>query len=47
MLIDIPRAGRAEARRKEFFMVRLINLWPIYFYGQQKIYYFDLPGVIA
>ena len=43
----VLRQRRERQRRKELFMVRQIYLWPIYFYGQQKIYYFDLLGAIA
>jgi hypothetical protein len=32
---------------KDLFMVLQIYLWPIYFYRQQKIYYFDLLKAIA
>ena len=33
---------KGEANGKGLFMVRQTYLWPTYFYGRYKIYYFDL-----
>jgi hypothetical protein len=36
-----------DEQNKDSFMAPQTYLWPTYFYGQQKIYYFDLSRTIA